>query len=128
MRGQHGTANYPQFPDIVDAIGYNPAVWLHTRSKSGLDTGQGQTPELATAMTIVKGIDDPEELAYWFRVERRCRNREHVIRKLEERRRAITHDRDGFLQEADADADAAVDESAGEIAADGGAEEANRDD
>ena len=56
MRGQHGTANYPQFLDIVDAIGYNPAVWLHTRSKSGLDTGQGQTPELATAMAIVKGI------------------------------------------------------------------------
>jgi hypothetical protein len=71
-------------------------------------------------MAIVKGIDDPEELAYWFKVERRCRNREHVIRKLEERRRAITHDRDGFLQEADADADAAVDVSADEIAADGG--------
>lgn len=42
MLGQHGTANYPQFPDIVDAIGYNPAVWLHTRSQSGLDTGQGR--------------------------------------------------------------------------------------
>jgi hypothetical protein len=126
MRGQHGTANYPQFPEIEAEIGYNPAVWLHTRSQSGLDTGQGQTPELATAMAIVKGIDDPEELANWFKVERRCRNREHVIRKLEERRRAITHDRDGFLQEADADADAAVDASAGEIAADGG--EADRDD
>jgi hypothetical protein len=120
MRGQTNAGDYPQFPEIEAEIGYNPAVWLHTRSQSGLDTGQGQTPELATAMAIVKGIDDPEELAYWFQVERRCRNREHVIRKLEERRRAITHDRDGFLQEADADAEAAVDESAGEIAADGG--------
>jgi len=124
MRGQTNAGDYPHFPDVVDAIGYNPAVWLHTRSQSGLDTGQGQTPELATAMAIVKGIDDPEELAYWFQVERRCRNREHVIRKLDERRRAITHDRDGFLQEADADAE--TDASAGEIAADGG--EADRDD
>jgi len=127
MRGQHGTANYPQFPDVVDAIGYNPSRWLHTRSKSGLDTGQGQTPELATAMAIVKGIDDLEELAYWFKVESRCRDREHVIRKLDERRRAIKQGRDGFLQEANS-ADAAVDTSAGEIAADGGAEEADRDD
>jgi len=113
MRGQTNTGDYPQFPDVVDAIGYNPAVWLHTRSKSGLDTGQGQTPELATAMAILKGIDDPEELAYWFQVERRCRNREHVIRKLEERRRAITYGRDGFLQEANVTA------SADESSADG---------
>jgi hypothetical protein len=126
MRGQTNAGDHPRFPEIEAEIGYNPAVWLHTRSQSGLDTGQGQTPELATAMAIVKGIDDPEELAYWFKIERRCRNREHVIRKLEERRRAITHDRDGFLQEADADAEAAVDASAGEIAADGG--EADRDD
>lgn len=127
MRGQPGTANNPDFPAIKAEIGYNPAVWLHTRSQSGLDTGQGQTPELATAMAIVKGIDDPEELAYWFQVERRCRDREHVIRKLDERRRAITHGRDGFLQEADADgADAQADPSAGVIAADGG--EADRDD
>ncbi|CAI49757.1 uncharacterized protein NP_7056A (plasmid) [Natronomonas pharaonis DSM 2160] len=101
MRGHAGTKDVPEFPQIEDELGYNPARWLHTRSESGLDTGPGQTPELATAMSIVKGIDDPEELAYWFKVEKRCRDRDHVIRKLEQRRRAIKYGHDGFVKERD---------------------------
>lgn len=119
--GKSGTGDYPAFPDVVDAIGYNPARWLHTTSPSGLDTGIGQTPELATPMSIVKGIDDAEELAYWFQVERRCRDRDHVIRKLEERRRAIKHGRDGFLDQAEAETTAKS-----EVAADGGVDSEER--
>jgi hypothetical protein len=122
MRGQPGTEAYPEFPEIVEAIGYNPARFLHTRSASGLNSGEGQTPEIAIAMSIVKGIDNPEELAYWFKVEHACRARAHVIEKLEQRRRAIKHDRDGFLQEAP------VGDGAEAIAADGGVEREVADD
>lgn len=98
MRGQPGTRDYPEFPGIEAEIGYNPAKWLHTRSESGLDSGEGDTPELATAMSIVKGIDDPKELAYWLRVEKRTRDRDHVKRKLNQRRLAIKIGRDGFAE------------------------------
>lgn len=96
MRGQPGTRDYPDFPGIEAEIGYNPAKWLHTRSDSGLDTGIGQTPELATAMSIVKGIDDPKEIAYWLRVEKRTRDRAHVKQKLNQRRIAIKRGEEGF--------------------------------
>ena len=99
MQGQSGTRDIPEFPGIEAEIGYNPARWLHTRSESGLDTGIGDTIELATAFSIVRGIDDPEEIAYWLRVEKRCRDRDHVKEKLNQRRLAIKQGRDGFLKD-----------------------------
>lgn len=123
MRGQPGTRDYPEFPAIEAEIGYNPAKWLHTQSESGLKSGIGQTPEVATAMAIVKGIDDPKEIAYWLHVEKRTRDRQHVKKKLNQRRLAIKHGRDGFLEKETAHSPGAAHAMAstdgGQVATDG---------
>lgn len=92
MRPHTETQDYPRLDELEafrDTYGYDPLRWLWTRSVDGQATGEGDSPELATAYSIIAGITDRWELAWWWFAESRTRRRAHVLRRLRKRDIAI---------------------------------------
>ncbi|MWG36199.1 hypothetical protein [Halomarina oriensis] len=58
-----------RYGHYTEEIGHNPARFLATRSESGRATGEGDSPELALAKSVIKGIDDTATLDAWQAVE-----------------------------------------------------------
>ncbi|WP_254544079.1 hypothetical protein [Halomarina pelagica] len=81
----------PSYPDIEEAVGYNPARFLKTRSRDGLEKHGGDTTELHLAICVIRGIDDLGTINAWIQVERDLFDggRDHVMKLLEHRREII---------------------------------------
>lgn len=92
IQGHAQTHDYPRLDELAafrEQYGYDPLRFLWTSSVDGQATGEGDSPELATAYSLIAGITDRWELAWWFFAEFRTRRREHVYRRLRQRDIAI---------------------------------------
>lgn len=60
----------PAYPEYVDEFGEDPADLLFTRAADGIGANQpGDLPELARAVTVIRGIQDLDRLEAWRSVE-----------------------------------------------------------
>lgn len=92
IQGHAQTHDYPRLDDLAafrEQYGYDPLRFLWTRSVNGMATGEGDSPELATAYSITAGISDRWELAWWAWAEGVTRQRDHVLEHLRRRDIAI---------------------------------------
>lgn len=92
IQGHTRTHEYPDLPELDafrEQFGYDPLRWLWTRSIDGRATGEGDSPELATAFSIIAAISDRWELAAWSWAEGVTRDRAHVHHHLRRRDVAI---------------------------------------
>lgn len=92
IQGHAQTHEHPRLDELDgfrEQYGYDPLRFLWTRSVDGRATGEGDTPELATAYSIIAGITDRWELAWWHWAERVTRDRAHIHRRLRRRDIAI---------------------------------------
>lgn len=92
IQGHAQSQDYPRLDELAafrDQYGYDPLRWLWTRSVDGQATGEGDSPELATAYSIIAGISDRWELAGWYWAETRTRSRDHVLEHVRRRDIAI---------------------------------------
>lgn len=72
---RQGTMDYPEFPDVQEEIGENPARYL-------LEPNE-------TTYAVIRGISDPDRLDAWFRVEEELGPRKKVLQALNDQREAI---------------------------------------
>lgn len=92
IQGHAQTHEYPRLDELAafrEQYGYDLLRFLWTRSVDGQATGEGDSPELATAYSLIAGITDRWELAGWYWAETVTRQREHVLEKLRARDVAI---------------------------------------
>lgn len=85
------SGNYPEFPDITDQLGYNPARFLDC------SVGENSQIEERTARALIRGVQDVEHLRLWIKVEVALERgndepRQQVIRWINHRQTKLRDD------------------------------------